>query len=93
MGYKHVISQIDCSLGLRKSYFITHMQFFSQLVLLPHLCEQPRVLFRQSVKVGLGRHVGIAESVLDSCRRADVLVEELLSCLLGDGFGRHDCLG
>lgn len=51
------------------------------------------MLFRQSVKVGLGRHVGIEESVLDSCRCADVLVEELLARLLRDGFGRHDCLG
>lgn len=48
------------------------------------------MLLGQSVQVGLGRHVGVAESVLHSRRRADVLVEELLSRLLGDGFGRHD---
>lgn len=60
---------------------------------LPHLGQKPRVLLRQSIKVCLRRHSGIAESVLDSCRCADVLVEELLSRLLGDGFGRHDCSG
>jgi len=63
------------------------------LDLLPHLREQPRVLRRQSLKVGLGPHVGVAESVLHGGRCADVLVEELLSRLLGDGFGRHDCSG
>lgn len=45
------------------------------------------MLLDQPVEVGLSRHVGIAESVLDSRRRADVLVQELLSRLLGDGFG------
>lgn len=58
-----------------------------------HLSEEPRMLLCQLVKVGMSGHVGIAEPVLDGRRRADVLVEELLSRLLGDGFGRHDCLG
>lgn len=56
----------------------------------PHLCEQPRVLLRQPIKVSLRSHVGITESVLDGRRGADVLVEELLSRLLRNGFGRHD---
>lgn len=49
------------------------------------------MLLHQPVKVGLARHVGEAELVLDRCRGADVLVEELLPRLLGDGFGRHVC--
>lgn len=53
----------------------------------PHLSEKPRLLLCQPVKVGLGRHVGVAEAVLDCRRRADVLVEELLPRLLRDGFG------
>lgn len=48
----------------------------------PNLCEQPGVLQRQSVQVGLGGDVSIAEAVLDRCRCADVLVEELLARLL-----------
>lgn len=57
------------------------------VILRPHLGQKPRLLLRQSVKVGLGRHIGVAETVLDGGRRADVLVEELLPRLLRDGFG------
>lgn len=59
----------------------------STLVYGLYLCEQPWVVLSQSVKVGLSRHVGVAEFVLDSLRCGDELVQELLSRLLGDGFG------
>lgn len=43
----------------------------------------------QQIPVGLGRDAGVQEAVLNGRRGADVLVQELFSCLLGDGFGRH----
>lgn len=47
------------------------------------------MLLSQSVPVGSCGDVGVAEAVLYDSGGADVLVQELLPCLLGDGFCRH----
>lgn len=47
------------------------------------------MLLNQSVPVGGCGDVGVAEAVLYDSGGADMLVQELLPCLLGDGFCRH----
>lgn len=84
LSYNKLFVQVKKMLLNHKCTFLTTSHW-------SYLCEQPWVFLRQSVKVGLGGHVGVAESVLDSRRCADVLVQELLSCLLRDGFGGHGC--
>lgn len=48
------------------------------------------MLLNQSVPVGVCSDTGVAEAVLHHSGGADVLVQELLPCLLGDGLRRHD---
>lgn len=47
------------------------------------------MLLNQSVPVGGYSDIGIAEAVLHDGGGADVLVQELLARLLGDGLRRH----
>lgn len=47
------------------------------------------MILNQTLPVGFCSHIGIAEPVLYSRRRANVLVEELLPRLLRDGFRWH----
>lgn len=53
------------------------------------MSQEPWVILCESVPVSLGSDGGVQEAVLNSHRRTDVFIQELLPCLLGDGFSRH----
>lgn len=55
----------------------------------PYLAQEPGMVLGESCPVGVRGDSGILEAVLDGGGCADVLVQELLPCLLRDSFGWH----
>lgn len=53
----------------------------------PYLAQQPRVVLGEPCPVSVRGDSRILEAVLDGGGRADVLIQEFLPRLLGDGFG------